>query len=369
MRDLFKCKFFVFFFTVLINTMLTAEPADKVNSDMECTCEKTHVVVAMPFKPNMPFDPHWYTPEYVDYIASLLPSDKYEVTGYFVSLENIPVFLADMKTLTDQKKKICILNVCDGGEWDGYPGISVLKEWEKHPVHALATMTGADSEFIFHSDDKTKMQDHITKANLKSLTQGLVSPDQINDVDLEALLASNHLDQAWPLFCKLNIGAGALGISSSSICHNIPELKTQLQKVHHAFPKSDILIQPYLAGKEYTILVLKDRVYAAVRRDFHNTYNLMEEANWMDPNNIDDEIIYHPATEEAKNLALKAIQAIPGKHHYTRVDLRDDGKGNIYVLDINDRPGFGTPSTVSCMLEFSHLTEKQFLLDLVETAN
>lgn len=327
-----------------------------------------HVVVAMPFIPNKPFDPNWYSPEFVTYLANLLPPERYYVTGYFVSLHNIGQFIDDVKDLHDQGENLCVLNFCDGGEWDGYPGITVTRMWEKHPISGLVPFSGADTQFIFNSDDKTLMQSHISRANLKSLPEALIPSKIVDKIDLVDLVSKKGLDQAWPLFCKLNIGAGALGISTSSICKDISELKAQLQKMHSSYPDSDILVQPYLVGPEYTVLVLKDRVYAAVRRDFHNPFNLMEEDYMHDSSVIGNEITYYSAPEHVHTLALKAIQAIPGKHHYTRVDLRNDAKGNTYVLDINDRPGFGNPSTVKCMLDFFNLSEAQLLLDIIETS-
>lgn len=330
--------------------------------------KKMHVVVAMPFQPNIPLDPHWYTEEYVKYIENLLPSDKFTVSGYFVSLATIPQFIEDMKALYDKEKNVRVLNVCDGGEWDGYPGISVVRMWEKHPVSRLVPMTGADTEFIFNSDDKTKMNLFIRKAKLKSLPQILVTTQQFDKTDVSGLIAKEGLDKMWPLFCKLNIGAAALGIGPSSICHNIEELKIQLQKVHTEFPKSDIIVQPYLVGPEYTILVVNDEVYAGVQRDYHNHYNIMLEDYLLGVRPTEEEITFYPAPKRIQRLAVKAIQAIPGKHHYTRVDLRSDANGNTYVIDINDRPGIGNPSTVKCMVEFHQLTEAGLLLHLIESA-
>lgn len=331
--------------------------------------EKVHIVLAMPFQPGKPFDPNWYTPEYVNYIADLLPTDEYYVSGYFVSLAGIPKFLDDMKALHDKKEKVCVLNFCDGGEWDGYPGISVVREWEKHAINGLIPMTGADTEFIFYSDDKALMQNCIAKAKLKALPQALVMAKDVSKADYTSILKKNGLDKSWPLFCKLNIGGGALGIDNSSICHNISELKIQMDKMHARFPISNLLIQPYLPGPEYTVLVVGDKVYAAIRRDFHNRYNVMEDDFMHQGSVIEEEITYYPSTEEANQTALKSIKAIPGRHHYTRVDLRDDGKGNIYVIDINDRPGIGNPSSVKCMLELAGLTEAQLLKDIIKTSS
>lgn len=333
------------------------------------SAKKTHLVLAMPFRGSgYSLDPHWYTPEYANYLANLLPADKYTVTGYFVSFDNIPTFLDDMLNLSIFEN-VRVFNLCDGGEWDGYPCISLAEGWENHPVNDLIPVSGADSEFVINSDNKTTMQSHLAKANLKSISQVLVPSELLNEEELAALLATEGLDKAWPLFCKLNIGAGAYGIDNTSVCHNLNELVAQLQKMHTLFPTSDLLVQPYLSGKEYTVLILKDRVYAAVRVDYHNRYNVMEDAFLMDPKLIDDEIAFYPAPEHVKDVALKAIQAIPGKHHYSRLDLRDDAEGNTYVIDINDRPGIGNPSRVKYLLEYLNLTESQFLCDVIDTCS
>lgn len=355
---------YFFIFLLSLSFALFAVPASKMQTGPD---PKTQIVVAIPFRPGLPLDHNWYTADYVDYIADLLPSERYQVTGYFVSLANIPQFLDDLEKYA-QKGKVSVLNFCDGGEWDGYPGISLNRLWEKHAINGAIPRSGADAQFILNSDDKLKMQTFLSRANLKSLPQTLISPQRpLDKAGLTAVLAQEGLSQSWPLFCKLNVGAAALGINDASICQNIEQLLVEIQQLHALFPKSDIILQPYLPGPEYTVLVLGEQVYAAVRRDFHNANNIMYEDYMTGIRNIEDEITYLPAPLHVQKIAVNAIQAIPGKHHYTRVDLRDDAKGNTFVIDINERPAFGTPSTVKCMLEFNHLSEAQFLRDIVET--
>lgn len=361
-------KILVFCFLSLL--MSVTLNAGEINMENKVMDTKTHLVIALPYRENMPLDPiNWYTEEYVTYIAGMLPKDEYIVTGYFVSLQNIPKFLNDMKTLYVKKKNVIVLNICDGGEWDGYPGISVTKAWEAHEVNLLIPFSGADSKFIFNSDDKARMQSFIAQAGLKALPQILIPSTKVSQTELSALLARECLNQEWPLFCKLNIGAGALGVTTSSVCNNIEELMAQLKKMHEKYPISDLIVQPYLKGPEYTILVLKDRVYCAVRRDFNNPYNLMEDNYLHDSSSVSSEITFYEAPLQAQELALKSIQAIPGKHHYTRIDMREDGKGNTYVIDINDRPALGNPSTVKCMLEFNKLSEPQLIRDIIKSCS
>lgn len=331
--------------------------------------KEIHLVVAMPFDPGRSFDPHWYTPEYVDYIANLLPKERYDVSGYFVSFQNIPQFIDEIHDLYSKGKNVCVFNVCDGGEWDGYPGISLLKQWEKHPIKNMVPMTGADAEFIINSDNKAEMNLCMRNAKLNSIPQALVLVDQMDDLDLATLLEKSELNQLWPLFCKLNVGAGALGIGPNSVCWGVEELEAQVNKMHKSFPKSDLLLQPYLPGPEYTVLVVQDQAYVASVRSFQNPLNIMLDDYLFGLRPLAEELQYAPVPAEIQEIAVKAVQAIPGKHHYTRVDMREDGKGNVYIIDINDRPGFGTHSSLKTILEHYGMSESRLLQDILSTYN
>ncbi len=339
---------------------------------MRSSNDKMSIVVALPFRPNIPLDPHWYTEEFVDYIIELLPSNLYDVKSFFVSLVNISQFFAEVEEIYSSNKNVCILNFCDGGEWDGYPGISVVRKWEQCPLSKIIPMSGGTAQFILNSDDKSIMNAYMRQANLNFLPQIVIQYELLNAIEgheLNNRLIDADLDKAWPLFCKLNIGAGALSIGPDSVCHDINELLKQLNKIHVEFPNSNVLIQPFLPGPEYTILILKDQIYAAVKRDFHNPYNLMLENYLTGLCDVNEEITFSSVPKHVQDLALKAIEAIPGKHHYTRVDMRNDANGITYIIDINDRPGFGDPSTIKCMLDHHRLTESQFLQDIIKTCS
>lgn len=332
---------------------------------------KTHVVVAMPFQEGKPLDPHWYTEDYVDYIKELLPAEHYIVSGYFVSFENMSKFIEDMKALKTTQEKLTILNFCDGGEqWDGYPGITLQRMWEKDEVcRTQIPLTGSTAKFVEESDNKLKLQMNLAEKGLPTIPQTSFNNMEFDlGINVAKTIEKAGLSNSWPLFCKLNVGAAAIMIGEASICRNAEEVEIQVKRILKEFPEVDVIVQPYLPGPEYTILVLKDKVYAGVRRDYHNPNNIMLEDYLTGVRDISEEITYAAAPKWVEELAVKAIHGIPGEHHYTRVDLREDGKGNVYVIDVNDRPGFGDPSTVKCMLEFHHLTESQLLQDILKTA-
>lgn len=346
---------------IIFGALLTALPLTSIQA--------THVVVAVPYRGDeAPFDPHWYSPEYIDYIATLLPKEEYTTSGYFVTLPTIPQFISDINDLAKQREDLIILNFCDGGEWDGYPGVSLLVAWEKDPIHLKVPMTGGDAEFVRNSDDKIRMGEWVAKAGLHQLPSLLLTSQETEERESIERVLNTEWDAKWPLFCKLNIGAGATGVTTQSVCRSVEELKTQVARMHAQFPTSDLLIQPYLSGSEYTVLVIGESVIAAVERRFHNNDNIMLDEYISDAVPIEDEITYSPAPPHVSEVALKAIAAIPGRHHYTRIDLRDDKEGNTYVIDINDRPGFGESSTVNTMLRYNGKSGADLLLNIIKTA-
>ena len=139
--------------------------------------------------------------------------------------------------------------------------------------------------------------------------------------------------------------------------------------MHLQFPESNILIQPYLPGPEYTVLVLKDKPYVATVRSFQNPLNIMLDDYLVGSRPVTEELKYSPVSAETQEIAVKGIKAIPGRHHYTRVDMREDGKGNVYIIDINDRPGFGEHSSVRTILEHFKMSESKLLQDILSTAS
>ena len=335
-------------------------------------CDKL-VVVAMPHNPAVPFDPRWYTLEYYEYLKVLFPNDKYKTKEWFVSFNNIDLFLDDMQKLAKIDNEIVVLNLCDGGEWDGYPGITLMKKWEEHPVSKIVRMTGADTEFLWHSDHKARMQTHIHHAGLPTLPDLLLPHGRISSIlengKLDLLLVKEGLNEKWPLFIKLNIGAGALGVNALSVNHDLSSLKAKIVELHKNFPNSDLLIQPFLSGPEYTVLILHNTAIAAARREFNNPYQIVIGPQQLDLAGTEYGTKFGPAPDDVKELALKAVRAMPGIHHYSRVDVRADESGNLFVIDINDRPGFGPSNTLNIMLEYLQMDEADFIQRVVDSAS
>jgi len=112
------------------------------------------------------------------------------------------------------------------------------------------------------------------------------------------------------------------------------------QALEEAFRYGDtVIVEKYIDGKELTVGIFEDKalpVIEIVSKD--NVYNysakyMDSETEYIVPAKIDDK-----TKDKACELALKAHKIL-GCRDFSRVDMRMDNKGVIYVLEINTVPG------------------------------
>lgn len=107
----------------------------------------------------------------------------------------------------------------------------------------------------------------------------------------------------------------------------------------------EALVEPFVAGSEVTVAILGEKTLPVVEiipahafYDFHSKY-APGGSRHLIPTRLS-----RAQEEKAARLALKAFQAIGGRH-LGRVDLRIDPRGRPWVLEINTLPGF-TPTSL-----------------------
>jgi D-alanine-D-alanine ligase len=127
----------------------------------------------------------------------------------------------------------------------------------------------------------------------------------------------------------------------SSIGVSIVKNKKQIgSAVKKAFSSSErAIIEKYIDGKEVHIGILNDRVLGGVEvRPSLEFYSYEAKYTAGLTEYILPPAISRKAYERAKETALSAHRAL-GCRGATRVDLRVNGKGNPYVLEVNAIPG------------------------------
>ena len=171
---------------------------------------------------------------------------------------------------------------------------------------------------------------------------------------------SSHVDFLMPWVVKPATEGSSIGVS---IIKDEREIRPAVEK---AFSLGNrVIIEKYIEGKEVHIGILNDRVLGGVEvrpsLEFYS-YEAKYHAGLTEyilPPEINGETY-----EKAKETALSAHIAL-GCRGATRVDLRIDGRGNPYVLEVNTIPGMTETSLLPKIarlagLDFPALIEEMF---------
>jgi D-alanine-D-alanine ligase len=169
----------------------------------------------------------------------------------------------------------------------------------------------------------------------------------------------NHGDEPlrmgvdFPLIVKPESQGSSAGITNASVVHNEKELRAQVAAVMDLF-KTPAFAEPYITGREFSLgmlgnppqfLPIVEADYTTLPKGYLPIDSL--EVKWI----IEEEAPEHlvcPARIDNKlkdRLELICQQAWDaiGIHDLCRIDVRLDGKGNPFILDINSPPGMIPP--------------------------
>ena len=146
-----------------------------------------------------------------------------------------------------------------------------------------------------------------------------------------------------PVVVKPNDQGSSFGVS---ICENEADLKIGIES---AFKYSkEVMIEPYVKGKELTAAILDDDngeakplpVTEIIPKERFFSYIAKYDGTTEEiaPARISTDL-----TKRAQELALKAHLAL-GCRHLSRVDMMVDTSGKIFVLELNNIPGLTAES-------------------------
>jgi D-alanine-D-alanine ligase len=270
-----------------------------------------------------------------------------------------------------QHRPTVVLNLCDGDDVNGYPGLSVVNALEA----ARIRFTGARSRFYDVSSSKRATKERLQAAGVR--TTPFVMVHEAADIKS----AGDSL--GWPLFIKPDSSAGSSGIGPWSRAGNLEE---GLRAVEMAFRHMDgyeswvggLIAEPFLAGREFSVLVASDttasggfHAYVPVERVFKASTPMedrfLTSDRVMTEGNTDEAYTYAPAPvelrDELTDLARRATLAVNGSG-YARIDIRYDADPGLpYVLEVNANCGItGDPaSAVGSILHISDVSIASFI--------
>lgn len=283
--------------------------------------------------------------------------------------------------------KPLIINLCDGDEVNGVPGVSIIHELEKYNL----IYTGSNADFYNVTTSKIPMKRAFDKAGVPNASwKAIKSKEQSFKGFFEKL--------GTPIILKPSVSGGSMGVGTKNVVNTEAELKEQVQRMFDGYrgwnlASDGIIAESFISGPEFTVLIVGSYdqpenaiIYSPVERIFH--YSLPETEKFLSFDRLWE--IYEEETpmpdegsfyeyelpdesliEEIKQISWDAFVATKGKG-YTRVDLRMDKiTGEIYVLEVNAQCGLSEDenyTSIGAILRFSGKTFTQLVVEIIKDA-
>jgi len=169
--------------------------------------------------------------------------------------------------------------------------------------------------------------------------------------------------KGFPLVVKPQLEGSSIGLA---VVKEEGELENALAKAFEYGPK--VLIEEYIAGRELTVSVLGEEalpVIEIVPKDHIYDY----KAKYTDPDT--QYLVPAPITEaeglKARELGKRAHDAL-GCSALSRTDMMMDGRGRIFVLEVNTIPGMTERSLLPKAAQAAGLDFNKLCLRLVREA-
>ncbi|MEO6313781.1 MAG: hypothetical protein ABIU63_02895 [Chitinophagaceae bacterium] len=309
--------------------------------------------------------PHLHTGDAnVDYYYDFTQSIQ-EYTKAFAELKTEwvwqPVTMHNYKDVIDMiemdtpARPPVILNLCDGDEINGTPGISVLKYLHQKKM----IYTGANEFFYDITTSKIVMKDAFDKA-------GIATPAWRVITEQDPTLHTIFEQLGEPLIVKPAVSGGSMGVGIKSVVSTQQELSAQLKILFDGYrgwslTAGGVIAEEYISGPEFTTFIVGDAdkpnksiLYTPVERVFHPALPDKEKFLSFDrlwetydeetplPNDEPFYTYHHPDKKliaAISKLSWDSYVAVGGKG-YGRIDLRMDKlTGKLYVLEVNAQCG------------------------------
>jgi len=301
-----------------------------------------------------------------------------------ITMQTIGETISDIKKQSNGRLPL-VINLCDGDEINGTPGISVIHELEKQQL----AYTGSDAFFYNITTSKFPMKEAFDKANVPTPQWAVIDGDE------EAIKSICH-KIGTPLIIKPAISGGSMGVSVKNVVQTEEELLNRVKELNSGYrgwqlTTGGLLAEAFIKGPEYTSLIVgsSDRpndciVYEPVERVFHASlpetekflsfdrlWEIYEDESPMPNNENFYEYIpvKEPLASAIKDISLKAYCAVGGKG-YGRLDIRmDAATGKLYVLEVNAQCGLSDDedyTSIGAILRVSNKTFTQLVSEIIK---
>ena len=280
-----------------------------------------------------------------------------------------------------------VLNLCDGDEVNGTPGISVIQLLESKGL----VYTGSDEYFYRITTSKIPMKQAFDKAGVSNALWETITTREQNSKGIFERLGS-------PIIVKPAVSGGSMGVGVKNVVHAQEELQQQVQQMFDGYrgwnlATDGIIAEAFIKGPEFTTMIVGSamfpehcKVLTPVERIFHaslpDTQKFLsfdrlweiyeeetampEEANFYEYALPDASLI-----EDLKKISLDAYQALKGTG-YTRIDIRmDQSTQQLYVLEANAQCGISEDenyTSIGAILRMSGISFTSLIVEIINDA-
>ena len=325
---------------------------------------------------------------YYDYTQSIAEYEKVfaevgcEWKWVNVTLKTFEEVIVSIKNYKTAKTSI-VINLCDGDEMNGIPGVSVIHVLEQHDL----IYTGSDDFFYKITTSKIPMKEAFDLHQVPTPAWKVVAGEK---VDVKSLFR----EVGEVLIVKPAISAGSMGLSIKNVVSSESEFTSILDEMQGGYrgwklDTGGIFVEEFIAGREFTVLLVGSsthpdsiQFYPPVERVFHSSLPEKEQFLSFDRlwETYDEEAPvggnlydYHEPEEalleELKKISLQAYHAVGGMG-YGRLDIRMDKQtGKCYVLEINAQCGISEDenyTSIGAILRFAKKSFTYLIIEILE---
>lgn len=301
-----------------------------------------------------------------------------------VSIHNYKEIIENIGASSNGKKPL-VINLCDGDEINGTPGVSVIDALKEKGL----VFTGSNRFFYEITTSKIPMKEAFEKQGVHTPAWEVMEEGGSNIPGIFNRLGS-------PLILKPAISGGSMGIGIRNVVHTEAECADRLKEMragYHGWDLSGggILAEAFVKGREFTTLIVGTEdgeliFYPPAERLFHQglpdteqflSYDRLWETYEDEKPVENDQFLYNYGEPEAgllpalRDLSIAAYQAVGGTG-YGRIDIRmDKESGKMYVLEVNAQCGLSEDenfTSIGAILRFANKSFTRLTCEIIADA-
>jgi D-alanine-D-alanine ligase len=303
-----------------------------------------------------------------------------------VTMSDFKSIIAGIKENTTGKVPL-VLNLCDGDEINGTPGISVIRELERNEL----IYTGADRPFYDITTSKIPMKKAFDQSSVATAPWRVITAKPGSTRGICRRVGT-------PLIIKPAVSGGSMGVSIKNVVRSEEELAERVAEINKGYRGWNLLadglfVEKFITGPEFTTFITGSfddpmhlQVYEPVERIFHPSlpeserflsfdrlWEIYEDETPMPANENFYE--YRKAAAELipelKKLTLNAFVSCGGKG-YARLDIRmDQLTGKLYMLEVNAQCGLSEDedyTSIGAILKASGKRFSEIIYEILKDA-